>query len=887
MRWWAIFGLRLRTLLRRRRVEAEMDKELRFHFDQQVEENLARGMTPVAARQAALSGFGVVAQIQEDCRDMRRTSYLENFWQDLRYTARTLGKSPGFAIIIVLTLALSIGANSAIFSVIHGVLLRPLPYPNADRLVRIFFSSRTFPKFPLNPLDFRDIRARSRSFEVLAASTRADLQISGVGEPVKLTGMRVTAGYFRVLGIPPARGREFDTNDELPANGRQVILSDRVWRNILAAAPDIVGRTIQLNAQPFTVAAVMPPEVTHPGNEYQPVGQGDTVDIWIPFTYQANSQNRGSHYIEAIGRLSAGVTTERAQQEMNAQVAQLAREHTQAVGWKPLVVSLYQEIVGPSRRMLLVLLGAVGLVLLIACANAANLLLARATARQREIAVRSALGAGRARLVRQMFAESLLIALVGGGLGAAIAVEGVRVLVSLLPAGFPRASAIHVNAAVLGFTLLLTVGTGFLFGLAPALQASRADLQQALRETGRGSTGGRGQLRLRNVLVVAEVALACTLLIGAGLMLRSFVNLLRADPGFRPQHVLTASLSLPDKEYPKAAIPRFYEQLLADLRSLPGVEAAGAGTDLPWTGYDDNFGGLTIEGKQPPPGQSFHGRYHVASADYFTAMGTPLLQGRVFDGRDKAGAHPVLLINRAMAQECWPNEDPVGKRLSFDDNPKESDWMTVVGVVGDVKDQPNRPAAEPAFWWPMLQMPWSFPSLSVVVRSTGDTAALGNQVRSSVHRLNPSLAVADIRTMDQITDASISTPRFALFLVALFAGLALTLAAIGIYGVISYSVGQRMPEFGMRIALGAGAWDVMRLVLTQGLQLGLIGVAAGVVCALALAQVLGTLLYEVSSRDPLTFGAVSLGAIFVATLACYIPARKAVAADPMQALRAE
>jgi predicted permease len=879
--------LRVRSLLRRGRVETELEKELRFHLDEQIAENVARGLTPAAARQTALRSLGGVAQLEEECRDMRRTSYIENFVQDLRYAARTLARTPGFAAVIVLTLALSIGANSAIFSVIEGVLLRPLPYPRADRIVRIFFSSRTFPKFPLNPLDVRDIRARNRSFGSMAAYTHADVQLSGVGDPVRLTGMRVTAGYFRVLGFRPARGREFDFNDELPGGAFQVILSDRVWRDRLGADPGILGRTIMLNAVPYTVIGIMPPEVTHPGNEYNPVAHGQAVDVWYPFTYDPKDQGRGSHYVEGIARLKDGVSIERAQEDMNAQVAQLAREHpVNATGWKPLVIPLYQEIVGPSRTMLLLLLGAVGLVLLIACANAANLLLARATARYREIAVRSALGAGRARLVRQMLAESLLISCVGGGLGAAVAAGGVRALVHFLPAGFPRAGSIHLDGVVLAFTLVVTIAIGFVFGLAPALQAARADLQQALRDAARGTSGSRRQLRLRNILVVAEVALACVLLIGAGLMVRSFVNLLRADPGFQPRHVLSASVALPRKEYTRAAIAPFFEQLIGRLQSLPGVEAAGAGSDVPWTGYDDNAGDLTVEGKKPAPSQNFHGRYHMASDDYFRAVGMPLLRGRFFDGSDRADGRTVVIINEAMARECWPGEDPVGKRITGNDKPQEKDWWTVVGVVSDVKDQPERKAAEPAFWWSMRQAAFSF-EMTLVVRSPSDPAALTNALRREVRSMNPGLAVANVRTLDQIADASISTPRFTLFLVALFAGLALTLAAIGIYGVISYSVSRRMNEFGMRMALGAGRWSVMRLVLAQGLRLGVTGVALGLAAALGLTRVLSTVLYGVGGRDPLTFAAVSAGAILVAAVACYVPARRATAADPMTALRAE
>jgi predicted permease len=887
-RWLDIVRLRFRSLFRRDAVEEELERELRFHLDRETEANRAAGLTPEEARTAAVRHLGGLAQTQEECRDMRRTAFIENVLQDVRYAFRTLRKSPGFALVTVLTLALSIGANSAIFSVIDGVLLRPLPYPRADRIVRISFRSHTFPKFALNPLDLRDIRSRNRSFGAIAGITRTDRQLSGAGRPERLSSFSVTAGYFRVLGVSPRLGREFTTDDELPARGKQVILSDRVWRTRFAADPAIVGRTIMLDAEPFAVAGVMPP-VAHPGNYYHSLADGDTVDVWTPFTYDNRSGGRGSHYMEAFARLKGDVTIAQAQADMDAQVAQLTREHPDAMrGWQADVVSLYQETVGSSRRLLLILLGAVGLVLLIACANAANLLLARATARQREIAVRAALGAARGRLVRQMLAESLLIALVGGALGAALAVAGVQALTALLPADFPRAAGIRVNPEVFGFTLMISLTTGFLFGLAPALQSARTDLQQALRDGGRGSGSGARQLRLRNVLVVAELSLACVLLTGAGLMLRSFVNLLRTDPGFRPERVLTAATSLPNAKYktPKEWLA-FYLRLKRDLAALPGVRAAGLGSDLPWTGWDENIGGFTIEGKQPPPGQEFHTRFHLASEDYFRALGVPLVRGRFFTAHDDMDATPVILINRVMAESYWPGEDPIGRRITFDEHPKESDWMTVVGVVGDIKDHPESAAAEPALWWPIGQAPVKTAEIVLVARAQADPASLAAEIRTAVAALDPQLAVANVRLMDDVAGKSFSTPRFALFLIGLFAALAATLAVIGIYGVISYSVSRRTREFGLRVALGAKPADVVRHVMAQGLKLACAGILLGAAGALALGRVLWSLLYQVNAADPATFLAVAAAALAATAAACYIPARRATAADPMTALRAE
>ena len=882
-----IARLRLRSLARRGRVEHELDKELRFHLDQQTEENIAAGMSPDEARRAALHMLDGVIPIEEECRDMRRTDFMENFLQDLRYAARMLAKSPGFAITIVLTLALSIGANSAIFSVIDGVLLKKLPYPQQDRIVRFFLSSHTFPKFPINPWDFLDFRARNRAFGSMAIMTHNDVQLSGAGETQRLVSFQVSAGYFRVLGIPPARGRDFTTRDELPGNGRSAILSDRLWRTHFGADPAILGRKIRIEGLPFTVVGVMPPSMEHPGNLYKPVPYGDTVDLWTPFTFEGNPNQRGSHYIEGIGRLKDGFSVAQAGADMNARMVQLAREHGDG-GWRVLVIPLYTEVVGASQKLLLVLLGAVGLVLLIACANAANLLLARAMARQREIAVRSALGASRGRLIRQMLTESALISLAGGVAGALLAIGGVKALVALLPAGFPRAHEIHVNAAVFAFTLGIALATGFLFGMAPALQTSRTDVQQNLREGGRGMTGSARQMGLRNWLVVAEVSLASVLLIGAGLMLRSFINLLESDPGFRPEHVLTAAISLPYETYKnEAAKISFYDRLVHELSNLPGVTAAGVGTDVPWSGYDDNTGGWRIEGKTPPPNEDFHARYHAATADYFRAVGIPLLAGRFFEDTDVKKSRSVLIINHALAELYWRGENPVGKRVCFcDDHPKDSDWTTIVGVVGDVKDTPEKAAAEPALWWAADQVMF-FGDMRVVVRTNGDPLLLGTALQRAVRDLDPSIAVSEIRTLDQIADAGVSTPRFALFLVGMFAALAITLAGIGAYGVISWSVSQRTHEFGMRVALGAKPGDVLRLVLGQGIRLAVLGVAIGLIGALALARVLRSLLFEVSAADPLTFALVSVMALAIAALACYLPAWKATKADPMVALRAE
>jgi predicted permease len=878
---------RVRALFRRDAVDEELDEELRFHFEREVEKYLRSGMKEDEAKRRARLAFGGQAQTKEDCREARGTGFLELTVQDAKYAFRQLWANPTFALVMILTLGLSIGANSAIFGVINGVLIRRLPYPEPDRLVRIFLSSREYPKFPLNPWDFLDFRARNHSFDAIAAFTRGDVQLSGDGEPVRLNGFGVTSGYFRVLGLKPKMGREFDFQAEIPGNGLQAILSDRLWRTRFGADPNVIGKKITLNMQPFTVIGVMAAGTEHPGNDYHAVAYGESVDVWWPFSFAGDSNRRGSHFIEGIGRLKDGVSAEHARGELSAIMAQIAREHSWTSGWSVLVIPLYTEIVGARRQVLLVLLGAVGIVLLIACANAANLLMARASARQREMAVRLAMGAPRWRVVRQLLTESLLIACTGGALGLMLAFGGVRALAALLPADFPRAHDVHVNGPVLAFTVVVSLMTGILFGLTPALQASRTDPRQGLQKGGRTSTAGRRQARLRSALVIAEMSLASVLLIGAGLMLRTFLNLVHLDPGFREDHLLTASLSLPHSQYKtNEQTARFFDRLSSNLNGLPGVESAGAGSDLPWTGYDENAGGFMIEGKKPPPRQEFHARYHMATPGYFSAMGIPLLEGRFFTEGDKKDEPWALIINRAMAERYWPHEEVVGKRISFDDAPKkDSDWMTVVGVVGDVKDQPNSPGAEPAFWWSEYQASES--DMSIAIRTRSDPKQIADGLRDAVHRLDPALAVADVKLMDSVVDTSVSTPRFTFALVGLFAGLAVLLAAIGAYGLIAFTVSQRTAEFGLRVALGAQRLDLMRMVLAQSARLAVPGTIVGVLLALSLGRVVRSLIYEVSPADPVILSAVVLLMLTVALIASLVPARRAAQADPIVTLRAE
>lgn len=879
-----ILRIRARSLFRRSAVERELAKELLFHMEQELDDWRMRGLSPNEARLSALRRLGGIAQIEEECRDMRSVNWIENFGQDLRYASRAMLKTPGFTLVMVLTLALSIGATSAIVSIIEGVLLRPLPFHDAKRLVRVFTSSHAWPKFPINPNDFRDFRARVQAFESFAAYTRNDLQLAGSGEATRLSGFAVTADFFHVLGLKSAMGREFDRNDELPGKGSVAVVSDKIWRTRLGGRRDALGQKILLDGVPYAVVGVMSPGVQHPGNMYHSVAYGETVDVWTPFTF-SRPNDRGSHILDGIARLRPGVTAGQAQGQMNAAMRQLAREHpNNATGWNVMVIPLDTEIVGRTERMLLVLLGAAALVLLLACVNAANLLLARATARRREIAVRAAVGAGRRRLIQQMLTESLLLALSGAALGALLAMAGVKALVAILPADFPRAGDIHVDAPVFLFTLFIATATGLVFGIIPALHGSRTDLRDSLHESGRSTTSGFRTLHLRNALVVSEVMLACVLLIGAGLMLRSFVNLLRTDLGFRPEQVVTASISLPQVHYKDGkAVALFGERLLTEIGTNPGLRV-GIGSDLPWTGWDENTGGFQIQGEAPVPPDVFTARYHTASEGYFQALGIGVVRGRAFDEQDTADSRKVLVINQAMAR-YWQHGEALGGRVSFEDHPKESDWNTVVGIVADVKDAPKDLGAKPAFWWPMRQQP--FREFSIAVRSNLDSKLAASRLRDAVRKLDGNLAVADVRTMELVADGSYSTSRFAFVLIGLFAALALVLAAIGTYGVMAYSVSQRIHEFGIRMALGAKPRDVVTTVLADGMKLVFVGAGLGIILGVALSRLLSSLLYGVSPADPVAICATGLIAVSVAALACYVPAMRATRADPMTALRAD
>jgi putative ABC transport system permease protein len=804
-------------------------------------------------------------------------------WQDIRYGVRALLRSPGFAFVAVVALALGVGANTAIFSVVKAVLLKPLPYPESQRLVwlREVNPSNDIPDEPASAPNYNDWRTDARSFEGVAAYTDTAMTLTGEGEPERIPAAATSANFFRVLGVAPALGRDFQPEEEAAGKNRVVVISHGLWRRRFGANRNVIGQTLSFGGNPYTVVGVAPPDFKNP------VPGAKAAELWLPIAFNFDESRRRSDFLSVFARLKPGATVEQARAEMSGIGARLARDYpTTNAGWGVSVVSLHERVVGDVRPALLVLMGVVGFLLAIACANVANLLLARSTARRQEIAVRSALGAGRWRLVRQFLTESVLLALAGGGLGLLLAAWGIELLVSFSPGNIPRLDEVGLDTGVLLFTFGVSLATGCLFGLLPALQASKTDLSVSLKEGGsRGATAGQRASRLRSALVVSEIAIAVVLLAGAGLMIRSFAAIRDVDPGFRPDRILTSDFSLPAARYKEdAQIVSFFEQLTARAAALPGVERVALVSAIPFSGGD--IAGFAIDGRPaPPPEQVLDAEYRVVSPDYFDVMGIPVVRGQAFTERDRAGVPAVTVINETMARRYWPGEDPIGKRINLGDPAAGGVWRTVVGVVRDIRNESLDKEPYPQMYAPEAQ--FTRRQLTLVARTSGDPTALVPALRRELTSLDKDLPLYNVRTMEQVLADSVARRRFQMFLIAAFAGLGLLLAAVGIYGVISYSVAQRRHEIGVRMALGARAPDILRLVVGQGLGLALAGVGAGLVFALALTRVMSTLLYGVSASDPLTFAGVALALLGVALAACLVPARRATKVDPMVALRYE
>jgi len=819
---------------------------------------------------------------------------MQTFWQDLRYGARMLLKQPGFTLIAVLTLALGIGANTAIFSVINGVLLRPLAYQEPERIVTLLQEGRS----PLAPANFLDFKANAKSFEQVSAAEAWGGALTGDVRPEQLSGLRMGEGLFEMLGVPAQLGRTLQSEDFQPGKDRVLVLSHKLWQRVFGGDASILGKQVRLSGDSYTVVGVMPPQFQFPPF------WSTRAEMWTALDLQSRTTNRRGQSLRVFAKLKPGVTITQAQTEMEAISKRLAAAYPEAnTGLNIRVDLLNEKVVGDVRPALMLLLVTVALVLLIACANVACLLLARAAARQKEIAVRGALGASRWRILRQMLTESLMLALGGAIIGTLLAVWGVEWLTHLLAGNstsfsvkVPRVNEIKVDGMALLFTFSVTLVTTLLFGLVPALIASKPDLNQALKDGGRGNSVSRS--RWRELLVVTELALSLVLLIGAGLLMNSFVKLQSVDPGFNPRNVLTATISLAGaSQYVGSAREILYRQLTEKLQGVPGIESASAVNHLPLSG--DTWGTNIAIANHPLPsaGQEENALFRVSRPGYFQTMGVPLREGRDFTERDSPDATRVVIINETLANKYWPSETSIGKRLTLDDpqNPTQPvQWLTIVGVVKDLKQGSWTDAPRNEIYLPFQQdeifssgTAGPFTSMTLVVRTSVAPESLGNVFQQTVWSLDRNLPVSNIVSLEQVVADTLWQQRFNLQLIGLFAVLALVLAAIGLYGVMSYSVTQRTHEVGLRMALGAGKAEVLRLMVGQGMKLALAGIGLGLLAALGLTRLMTKLLFGVSPTDPKTFVAISLLLIGVALLACWLPARRAAKVDPMIALRSE
>ncbi len=809
---------------------------------------------------------------------------LSTLWQDVRYGARSLFKHPGFTLVAVLTLGLGIGANSAIFSVVNGVLLRSLPYPEPERVVMLWEVGDSGRNTYLSHMNFSDWRARQTSFEAISAYSGrfgGPSTILGGNEPVRANEVSVYRDFFKALGVAPAIGRTFSPEESNFGTAPVAVVSHGFWQRSLSADPNLANRTLTIGTRSFNVIGVMPAGFSFP----------EETDVWTSKEQlYADNSSRSSHNYIGIARLKPGIGIEQAQSEMMGIALAIYRETVEDKNhYRAAVVSLKEQLTGPIRPALLVLLGAVGFVLLIACANVANLMLAREMGRQKEIAIRAALGASRLRVVRQLLTESLLLSALGGAVGLLLAYWLISSLLALAPATIPRLNEIGMDGRTLAFTLGVSLLTSLLFGLLPALRVSKPDLNEALKESGRNATGSSGLVR--GGLVVAEIALTLVLLVGAGLLIKSFWRVLQVSPGFNPEQVLTMQVSLPSSEYKEASRKiNFYRQLFEQAKSLPGVESAGMINNLPTGGVDIN-GMVMVEGRTQE--QSGYGGFRIVSPDYFRAMNIPLIKGRTFTEQDSETSQPVCVISQRLAESTFPNEDPIGKRvISTNDNVTRDDanhperWPVIVGIVGDVRHFGPEKRSSADLYVSFAQRPSRIGDMTIVARTKGDPASLTASLRQSVQAIDKNLP-AKFEVMEDIFARSTANRRYNVILLGAFAALALLLAMIGIYGVMAYTVNSNTRELGIRIALGAQSADVLRLVVGQGLVLTLIGVVLGLAGAFAFSRLMSTLLFGVTATDPLIFSVVPLLLVIVAVLACYIPARQATKIDPIVALRHE
>jgi putative ABC transport system permease protein len=884
MTLWSMMRSWMRATLHRPQMEGEMDAELRFHIETYAEELIRSGMPRQEAMRRARMEFGGVERTKEECREARGANIVETLAQDLRYGARMMWRAPGFTAVAVLALALGIGANAAVFSVVNAVLLRPLAYKNPEQLVTILHNTDN-PVAVANYIDWRD---QSKSFEAMAAADYWTPNLTGSIPPEHLWALKITQNMLPMLGVEPLLGRWFSVGADQEGAENEVILSYRLWQRRFAGDPAELGKAITLNGESYTIVGIMPQDF-----KFAPFW-ATRAELWVPDTFGPDRiHNRGGNSLRIFARLKPGVTLAAARAEMAAITSRLEKQYpgtNRAVDVNPLA----EMVVGDVRAPLLIILGAVGFVLLIACANVAHMLLARAAGRQKEIAVRVALGARRLRLIRQFLTENLLLSAMGGAAGLLLAIWGTRALVALGPADIPRMDSVTMDGRVVLFLFGITLLTSVVFGLAPAMQASLVNFNDTLKESGRGSSDGISRNRLRSFLVASEFALALMLLIGAGLMIRSFFALESVDPGFNPHNVLSMVVSVAGSKEGEHRVG-FYQQLLERVRAIPGVEAAGGINHLPLAG--DLWGWpFSIEGRaKSKPGESPNGIYRIVAPGYFQTMRLPLVRGRDISERDTAGSPGVVIINERAAARYWPGEDPIGKRITFDDDKTSSPtWLTIIGVAknakqGDWAEKPYQEVYLAAFQnRQFLTDPGAhFAYITLVVRTSGNPGAYAESVKNAVWSLDPDLAISQELTMDSVVADANAQPRFEMLLLGLFAMVALGLAAVGIYGVMSYSVLRRTHEIGIRISLGASRADILLLVVRQGMTLALAGSAVGIAGALLLSRLMGKLLYGVQPTDPGTYIGVAMLLMIVALAATYIPARRAMSVDPIVALRHE
>ena len=879
MRRLKLIRARLYGLFFKQRVEEEMDEEMRFHIQMKTQENIGRGLAPEEARLEALRRFGNMGRIKEACRDIKGGGMVETTIQDLRYGVRMLRKNLGFTAVAVLTLALGIGANTAIFSVVNAVLVRPLPYPDSGRLVRAHWNWGKWENSAVTATqyDFWEQHSRTLRESAAFATTGSGFNLSGGAEPQRVRGLRASEGFFRVLGVNPVLGRGFLPEEDRPQGPCAAVLSDGLWRSYFGADPMVVGRQLQINGQSCSVAGVLPA-----GFQFE-----TPVDVFLPLQLKPDPRDQG-HNTDMIARLKDGVTIEQAQAEMDGLLPQFreaypAHLHPQEKGIR--LVRYQESVVGDAGKVLLLLFGAVGFVLAVACANVANLLLSRAANRRGEMAVRIALGAGRLRLIRQLLTENLVLALLGGGIGLLLALWSVPALLALSPAELPRLGEVKLDAHAALFALSASFITSLLFGIAPALQATRLDINKTLKASSGKSSTGRLSARVRALLVVCEVALSLVLLVGAALLIRSFVKLRAVELGFDPQNLTAMQVSLNSAKYQTTEQAwALEEQVIERIAALPGVVSVATVPSLPMERGLNNY--LSIEGRAEKTGSSVEAR--PISQDYFRTLGITLLRGRSFDATDTRDSAPVIIINENLARRYWPDGHEIGAYVSQGDQKRQ-----IVGVVKDIREKGLDQPVFPTIYVPLQQMSdggtvgmnrWFLTSW--IIR-TAEPLDLNAPLRSVLKEIDPELPVANIRPLTEVVSASITAQRFITTLMGIFAGLALVLTAVGLYGVLSYQVTQRTHEIGIRMALGAQGADVIRMVVGQGLRLTLVGVSLGLAAAFGLTRLMSSLLFGVTATDPVAFASISLLLIMVAFLACLIPARRATRVDPTIALRYE